>query len=185
MLRQKLYMKQYQKGYAAHLILILMVLVALMLVGVFLLSSNKLSLSNVGPAVKGSSESLATPVSKGAGFSIFINSTHGGWELVEYLCKDYNECIQSLDSGKRWGTVSSGDGSRDEVIVDADSVWEDYKFMKVFVRLGWGDTQTKFGVKDTGLIPSTEVVSLSGQDTVIFPLDHVSENYVNSALFEN
>ena len=116
-----------QKGFASPLILFLLVSV-FMLAG-FWIFTNDINVSSSSD-VHGAStpKKYAKP-----GLGVSVTST-GTWDLYEYLCVTESECTQSLQSGKRFGTISGGATSLHAIEIEASREWSSYKFIKLFVK---------------------------------------------------
>lgn len=174
-----------QKGYSVPLFLIV-TLVVLTVPAYYWVSTNQLNVSASrdirGAASTGNSHSAP-------GFSVSIVSASPTWDLVEYLCKSQEECSTSLTSGRRLGTVSGGETEFHEVIVEYSAEWQDYKYIKYFVRPGWNASDSNFTVSTLGDIPGSEVLSLAenGDEyvAVIAPISSLKNGFYTSATFSN
>ncbi|EKD94925.1 MAG: hypothetical protein ACD_25C00157G0002 [uncultured bacterium] len=94
-----------------------------------------------GPEVRGASTSGYPE-----GFSIVVNSSQGTWDLYQYGCADLDECRNSLFSGKKV-SMTSGGATKSYTLpfaVAPDS--QDIKYVKYFVKPGWGSAQRTFSV---------------------------------------
>jgi hypothetical protein len=113
----------------------------------------------------------------------------GTWDLVEYLCESLDECTDSAYSGKRWGTLSGGSSTGHEVVVEATKEWEDYEYIKYFVRPGWASDSVVFDVVDMGDLPESQVYTLSdgisSYNVVVSPISEVISKYSKSATFSD
>ncbi len=128
-----------------------------------------------------------TEVSLNSGLILNVKSSAGGWDLHEILCKTKDECTKTLLSGKEWSVVSGGTTEGHEIKVSADQNWQDYKYMKVFVRSGWGSISRVFKI-----LPNVKVTDVATYDmrtinyenseyrVLVIPLDKLS----NSANFD-
>lgn len=178
-------MRNAQQGFSALLLLIL-VLAFIAVPAYYWYSNNTKSL---GPAsdVQGASAVKNTLAS--SGFNVSIISNSATWDLVEYLCKTEEECLNSLNSGRRLGTVSGGETDLHEVVVEYSPEWDDYDFIKYFVRSGWYSGGRLFKVRDLGDMPGSVVkqVEDSGDtyDVVLSPISGIKSNFYNSATFSN
>src|SRR3990167_475101 len=168
-----------QKGLSMPLVLIIVLLLALP-VGYFIYAKNTQS-----DNVKGTSVEAA----RKPGFGVEIISVGGTWDLVEYLCTSMDECTKSALSGKRWGSVSGGTTQSHEVVVQANSEWKNYEYIKYLVRPGWSSVDRTFKVLDEGTIRGSVVKilkdGLSSYETVITPISEVISSYQNSATFSD
>jgi hypothetical protein len=177
-------MRYSQSGYAAPLILIILLLVLAIPVYFFASSDSTPESENVRGA--SSSGNISD-----AGFSVLVTSESETWDLVEYLCEDLDSCIKGLDSGKRWGSVSGGKTDLHEVVVGYSNEWKGNEYIKYFVRSGW-DVQkgsTGFEVVDVGEVPGSDIYSLSdgssNYDVVIIPISSISKDFYTSAHFSD
>lgn len=122
---------------------------------------------------------------KNSGFSIQIKSTNGTWDLLEFLCNDMDECTQSLTSGKRVETISGGITDSYEVFLEPSSDWDNYEFIKIYAKPGWGSSARTFSVVDKGVVPGTIVQTFTEDDVeqpfIIIPLDPVKSEFYTSA----
>ena len=136
------------RGFSVPIVIIFVAIFLAVPVVYLLFSKN--SSNNVN--VKGASAQIE--VSK-SGLGIYVSS-QGTWDLFEYLCKDLDECANDLMTGNRWGTVSGGAVKDFRVSVPTDSDWGSSKYLKIFVREGWGSMQRSFNLN---LINSEEGIS--------------------------
>lgn len=169
------------KGFSVPIVVIFVaIFLAVPLVYLFL---SKNSSNNVD--VKGASAQVE--VTK-TGLGIFITSG-GTWDLFEYLCKDLDECSKDLMSGNRWGTVSGGAVQDFRVSVPSDSDWGSSKYLKIFVREGWGSMQRSFDLK---LINSEEGISekpftYSGSEykVILIELEKIKNKAIDIATYSD
>lgn len=174
-----------RNGFSALLLIVLVALLA----GLPLLYwgfSNKVNLSKSMDNVRGV---ISTGSYASSGFSILVVSDSETWDLVEYLCKDLQACVSSLNSGERLGTVSGGQTNMHEVIFEPKDGWKDYKYIKVFVRPGWLGSSSSFMVKDLGRAPGSDVYTVkegqSSYEFVVIPLEGVFSNFYKAATFSD
>lgn len=173
-----------QRGYSVPAFLILLLLLVAVPV-LYWVSTNDLSASSQD--VRGASTTgsiLAKP-----GFKISVSSKANTWDLVEFLCKSLEECTDSLTSGRRLGTVSGGAADMHEIVVEYTSEWDDYKYIKYFVRSGWYSQSQPFDVVDVGEIPGAEVYNISEgmqtYQTVIAPTSSLESSFYSSSHFSD
>jgi len=133
--------------------------------------------------VKGVSTANNAP--ENPGFSVCVTSEFGNWDLVEYLCESLAECKTSLDSGEKWATVSGGETENHQIFVESESSWEEYVYMKVFVRSGWGSQDRKFVMDATGDVLGSNEVTLEETKILIFPVSSVIKDYAPAASFSD
>lgn len=138
-------------------------------------------------SVRGAS-SFRDPSSK-PGFSVLVQSDSGTWNLVEYLCNDLDECLSSLNAGRRLGTVSGGATDSHEVVVSYSADWAEYDYIKYFVRSGWYTSSGDFKVITLGDIPGSEkhVIDDNGEqfEVVVSPIVNVTNSFYPSATFSD
>ena len=177
-------MPNYERGYSVPLLL----LVALTLLAVpvsykFLSNSFSGSNSNVRGATSIGSV-LTQP-----GMSVSIVSTSQAWDLVEYLCKDLDECLDTLTSGRRLGTVSGGQTELHEIVMVYSREWDDYHYVKLFVRPSWLSSDDMFVVQRLGDVPDSSIHTLTedGEDyqVVLVPVKELRDTFYVSALFSD
>lgn len=173
-------MRSDQRGFSA-LILITIVSVLLAVPAYLYASGNLVGLKSVATDVKGAS----TKASTGSGFNVFITSQSPTWDLVEYLCTSKEECLTSLNSGRRFGTVSGGETDLHEVVLSYTPEWGNYKYVKYYVRSGLQTSGAIFRVLDEGDIPGTEVETITDGTArytlVLIPISAVKESFYTSA----
>jgi hypothetical protein len=123
------------------------------------------------------------------GILVRIDSNYGNWDMVKYLCKDKEVCEASLVSGKGLDTTSGGQVKNRDVVVEYSPDWKDYKYLKVYVRSGWGSQVREFKVTKIGSVPgmTTEKITYGGSDynVVFIPLDTVSESLLPTVRFSD
>jgi hypothetical protein len=124
-----------------------------------------------------------------AGFGVSIVSSSATWDFVEYLCKTESECLSDLNSGRRLGTVSGGETDLHEVVIEYTPDWNDYEYVKYFVRSGWNSTGKIFNVVSLGEIPGSELYEITegGEvyNVVLAPISSVKDSFYRSATFSD
>lgn len=124
-----------------------------------------------------------------AGLSVFVSSDSSSWDLVEYLCETLSECIKSFTSGRRWATVSGGKVTMHEVVIEKSDIWDEYSYMKLYVKPRWGSFGRNFDIESLGNVPESDVYKISdgneSYNVVILPLEKVSSAYYRSAVFSD
>jgi hypothetical protein len=174
-----------QKGYSVPLIIIL-VLGLLAVPAYYWTTTNSVNFSS-SKTVKGISTTgniYASP-----GFSVSVTSNAETWDLVEYLCKTLEDCTSSLNSGSRWGTISGGKTDLHEVVVESSQDWDDYKYIKYYVRSGWFSKDKGFDVVSIGDMSGSKVHKIVEGGTeyqvVITPVSDLMYSFHKSAHFSD
>ncbi|MDC0449000.1 hypothetical protein OAL67_00075 [bacterium] len=130
------------------------------------------------PNVRGAKTNEVIPTN---GFSLQVTSKGGTWELYEYFCKTKEECLTSLMSGERFGNVGGGAVEDYDVFLTPDDSWEEYKFVKVFIRAGWGSTDRSFN------LVGAEVLQVdyegSTYNVLLVPVEDVLDRYYIAGKF--
>lgn len=123
------------------------------------------------------------------GFYVTINSKGGTWDLSSFLCKTRSECLESLSSGYMLGTNSGGKVSGYDITFSYDNSWNDYSYLKLFVKSGWGTQGKAFVVTDQGVVNGTSIEQINGdgysQDVVLIPVKEVKHGFQKSAEFSD
>ena len=101
------------------------------------------------------------------GFSVVVNSSQGTWDLYQYGCVDFNECRESLFSGKKISMTSGGEPSSYTLPFVEAPKSGDISYVKFFVKPGWGSVQRIFSV---------DVGSFSGAITAEFDAEGKAVN---------
>jgi len=170
-----------RNGFSMPLVFIAVITSALLVVWIF--SAPRSSSSE---NVRGSSTDY---LENRVGLSVFINADSSTWDLVEYLCETLPECKESLTSGRRWATLSGGEVSMHEVVIEKSALWDGYSYLKLYVKPRWGSFGKGFKVESLGNVPNSNVYVVSHgnetYETVIIPLKEVSSAYYRSALFSD
>lgn len=121
-----------------------------------------------------------------SGLSVLLTSP-GTWDLYEYLCSDLTECLASPISGRRYASISGGAVSRHEIIVPYSKDWQDYEYLKMYVRSGWGSTAGKFSLETYGEKEGFVIEELSdGIESVavlLVPTSSVEKEFAEEAGF--
>ncbi|OGC77525.1 hypothetical protein A2619_01940 [candidate division WWE3 bacterium RIFOXYD1_FULL_39_9] len=94
-------------------------------------------------SVKGTSDVV---LAGGRGISVEVTSVGGTWDLYAYLCNSEEECSDNLTSGKKIGVFSGGNSEQFLVQIPYDSSWDSHKYVKLYVKTGWGSTSRTFSV---------------------------------------
>lgn len=177
-------MPQNENGFSA-LLLILVVFTVLAIPGYYFYYNSQSGYTEED-SIKGAS--TVRQLTTNAGFSVAIVST-STWDLVEYLCDDYDECISSLNYGRRLGTVSGGQTDLHEVVVEHSAEWKNYDYIKYFVRSGWYSPDSYFEITDLGDLPGSEIHEIyedgEAYNVVLSPVSVVEGAFYPSATFSN
>lgn len=137
--------------------------------------------------VKGASVSEINIPEKG--LSVNVSSKVGTWEMYQYLCDTKDDCLESLMSGTRLGTVGGGVVSDYTIKVVPNSLWEGKEYLKLFIKSGWGSPARSFKVTDIGGVPGTEVENTTYEgityELLLVPADDVTNFFYNSGSFSD
>jgi hypothetical protein len=165
------------KGFSLPIVLIVALFLSLPVM--FFVFSSRSSM----PKVKG----VAT--TSNVGFDVQISSGKGTWDLFEFLCTTKEECSSSLTSGKRLETISGGQVKTYDVVVEPDQAWNEYKYIKLFVKPGWGSPFRTFTVANKAQIPNVEFVTLTegngSYNAIIIPISSVQNSFYSPINFSD
>lgn len=180
-------MRPNENGFSAVLtLLVIFSVIAVPTYFVYYTTSAK-NPQNLETNVRGVSTSRT--LSTKPGFSVGVVSNSATWNLVEYLCNDIDECLSSLNSGRRLGTVSGGETDLHEVVVEYSADWAEYDYIKYFVRSGWYTSSGAFKVTALGDIPGSEmhIIEDNGEEfeVVVSPIVNVTNSFYSSATFSD
>lgn len=118
-----------------------------------------------------------------------INSSNGTWDLNSYLCKTRLECLESAASGVKLNTQSGGKVSGYEVNIVYQPQWDDFSYLKLFVKSGWGTQGRLFQVTDKGVVTGTSVEKIgsdaSQQQVVLIPIKELKNGFYKGAEFSD
>jgi hypothetical protein len=152
-------------------IVVLLTLLFLLLPVIFLYTFNSNSAINVrGTTSKIPNNSL----------SVRVKSPNSSWDLQQYLCKHKDDCQTSLESGKRYATVSGGKTQNQLVIINRIENVEDYKYLKVFVKPSWGSNSSGYTVTSSNSLSVLSAEKLTVEENnlnyeiLLIPLDSFS-----------
>jgi hypothetical protein len=123
-----------RKGFSALFLIVMVFFLAAPLVFYFTVSKGD-------SQIKGASSSEPS-----IGFSVNVNSSQGTWDLYEYGCSDIDECRESLFSGKKLTIISGGEVNSHKIDFTGKNASQDVKYIKLFIKPGWGATQRDFTV---------------------------------------
>ncbi|GIW69818.1 MAG: hypothetical protein KatS3mg101_0565 [Patescibacteria group bacterium] len=115
------------------------------------------------------------------GFSIEISSSGGTWDLYEYGCADVDECGEGLYSGKRVSVTSGGNEKHHMVSFTVKSSSDEIKYVKFFVKPGWGSSQRTF-ILEPASVEGLGAVRFDEENAAIFAL-LVPVSYFSSSHF--
>ena len=82
-----------------------------------------------------------------SGIVVNVLSKNGAWDMYQYMCEDKSTCLEGLTSGKSLEKTSGGGGSEQSVSIIPSIDWGSNKYIKIFVKSGWGSTERSFDVK--------------------------------------
>jgi len=119
------------------------------------------------------------------GMYVTVSSTGGTWDLVRYLCKGRSECVGSLSSGLQLETISGGNAQKYQVAFSYESGWDQYAFLKIYLKPGWGSHERTFDINNIGTIPGTTVEVLDKQQVVLIPLAPIKSGFFKSSDFSD
>lgn len=175
-----------QKGFSVPIVVVAVVLLLLLPIS-FWIFKNNFNFSAALDDVKGIS-TLGDGYSK-PGFSVNVISENGSWDFVEYLCKSLEECSQTLYSGNRWKVISGGATSKHEIVVENSADWNNYLYIKYFVKPGWSSPERNFKAVELGLYPELKTYILSDGtndvEVVIAKIIQGDEKFYKSASFSD
>jgi len=140
---------------------------------------------------KNSQESIKGAKTSGSqtGFYVTVNSNLETWDLNSYLCKTKDDCLGSLTSGYKLDTFSGGRVSGHQINFSYNPGWEQYQYLKLFVKSGWGSQTKSFVVAEGGNITGTVVDQVNDdgykQDVVLIPINSIKDSFQKSAVFSN
>lgn len=174
------------KGYSVPILLIVMSLLVALPVLFWVASNNFNFAQSADGSVKGTSTSQ---LSSKPGLGITVTSEGGTWDLVEYACKTLDECNVSLSSGKRLGTVSGGIVENYQVTLLSSTDWDEYSFLKYYVRSAWGTGARGYKVLNAGNLQDSKIYNMTSDDVnyevVVSPLETAKKVFVKSAAFSD
>jgi hypothetical protein len=167
-----------QKGFARPLLLVILLLIIALPLTYKAVS--KIIVSTKSEEVKGT-----TTVNEKPGFSVKVISSKGTWELIQYACTTQEECTSGITSGKRLESIGGGTTASQDIFIPAVPEWKDYKYIKYFVKPGWGSTQRNFKVIELGTFTGSIKKTFTEVDAVIAPVENVLTAFQKSATFSD
>lgn len=115
------------------------------------------------------------------GFYITIDSTSGRWDLNSFLCEDKDNCLEYLESGKRLETISGGKTTDFRIHFKDNSEWDNYSYLKIYVKGGWGNQEVFYNPIKMGDITGAQLSAIEEQaltsKVVLIPLEEVRNGY--------
>ena len=117
------------------------------------------------------------------GTYIQVTSEKGPWDLFEYLCKTKEECADSLTSGKKWEAISGGTTTGSSIKINYSELWKDFKYLKVFVKPGWGASTHSFVIKNEFDAAAAETKIFDKDQALILPISVLESGSYTFLLF--
>ncbi len=117
------------------------------------------------------------------GTYIQVTSEKGPWDLFEYLCKTKEECVESLTSGKKWEAISGGTTVGSSIKINYSELWKDFKYLKVFVKPGWGVSTHSFALKNEFGAVDAETKVFDNDQALILPISVLESGNYTFLLF--
>jgi len=138
--------------------------------------------------LNGNVQGLKTQANK-KGILLKITSNYGTWDMTKYFCKTKDDCLTSLFSGKIIDTTSGGVVENSFVTVEYSPEWNNYEFIKVFVKQGWGTSTRTFKAEDASVIPGVTIEKFTyggtNYNVVLIPLTSVTGELLEAASFSD
>lgn len=123
------------------------------------------------------------------GVIVKVYSNYGTWDMAKYICKTKEECLSSLVSGKNLDTTSGGVVEEHFVTIEYSQDWNNYEFLKVFVKPGWGSQTRTFKTSVLGGVSGVSVnrVSSGGAnyDVILIQLNNIGGELLEAASFSD
>lgn len=115
------------------------------------------------------------------GLTLRVSSKGGTWDLYQFLCDEHDACLKTLNIGKQWGVYSGGVTNNHEINVSPKQSWDPkFKYLKVYVRSGWGSMLRDFNstvLNDSNKIELQTVVSDGvNYKVILVPIENINEN---------
>jgi hypothetical protein len=132
---------------------------------------------------------VTRPIVKGAssvnssrnGVEINVVSLMGSFDLYQFVCPSKEECEKELLGGKKYAVVSGGksDEAGKSIFVENSDLLDEFEYMKIFVRSGWGSASTPYSIKSIQSVEGAYITDISDSGSkysaVVFPLKTLSE----------
>jgi len=123
------------------------------------------------------------------GLIIEVSSKNGFWDMSEYLCKDREECLESLQSGKFLEKTSGGGVDDQYVTLRYSSDWGSYQYLKIYVEPGWGSMERDFNASLKEHVENSSVEKLNSNgneyEIVLVPTAGLDSNIFDVARFSD
>ena len=130
-------------------------------------------------------ESEKAIVNERNGFSVLVKSNGPTWDFYEYLCKSLDECKTAPESGYQLPLISGGLTEGHEIIVEPSNEWNGYKYLKFYVKGGWGQDFANFRLVNQPRINGTELGEFNDMSYVIVPVSSLKNTFDSSTVFSN
>jgi len=121
------------------------------------------------------------------GIIVKVSSNYGTWEMSKYLCKTKEECLSSLISGKSLDITGGGIVEDQDVSILYTSDWDDYSYLKIFIKPAWGSQARQFIASYPQGFSSVLVDTISSEgseiNVILVPLDRLNDTSVEVAKF--
>jgi hypothetical protein len=140
---------------------------------------------------KSNSDNVKGANSMGNGKGVYFNvaSNLTTWNLMSYLCKDAEACVASPEAGYQLETVSGGKTSNYQVTLPYQDSWNEYSYLKVYVKSGWGNQSKVFNIVKIGKINDSYVKQNSfdgvSYHMLMIPLKEIKNSLLESATFSD
>lgn len=118
------------------------------------------------------------------GVVVEVNSS-GTWSLSGYLCNTLEGCLSSLDSGERIKTSGGGKGEGKEVKIEYTKVWDEYNFLKVFIKPGWGSDSEGYRIEEFGGTTGSSMYDIDGVSVAIVPVEDIKSGVFETVKFSD
>jgi len=112
-------------------------------------------------------------------------TSSGTWNLSGYLCNTVEGCLSSLDSGEKVKTSGGGKGEGREVSIEYSNRWDEYGFVKVFVKPGWGSDSGGFEIEEFGGTTSSSAHEIEGVSVAIVPIEDIKSGVFETVKFSD
>lgn len=121
------------------------------------------------------------------GFSLTVVSNNGNWDFYQYLCKSFDECRGSATSGFQLPTISGGQTEGYEIFVEPTQDWNDFSFIKYYVKPGWTDAETVFVPEMHETITGARIHTFEepGTQAIIAPVAAFRKQFYNITTFSD
>jgi len=123
-----------------------------------------------------------------SGFFVTVDSKGATWDLMAYLCKDKTACLASPTAGFQLETISGGKVKNYQVTYSYQDSWDQYSYLKIYAKSGWGSQARNFSVVKLGSVPGSAMQKVTDGvtfDMVIFPLKEIKSSFFEAAEFSD